>query len=162
MRHLATNRKKQASLLLVVVSRIPVLAINVALVTAHSELVFRGYLVWKHYAAIIDSAVTTSRNAIFDLQFEISGRTVSPDDKRVALDDGLGSDFADHGAVCHSPISRIALPPGKCLTIENRTKSWFVAREWLRPIALFGDVGLAGLRLRHLLTFQWQTTRAGH
>src|SRR5262249_5255607 len=47
----------------------------------------------------------------------------APDDKGVALDHGLGSNFTNHGAVFHAPIFRITLPPAKCFAIEYRAKS---------------------------------------
>src|SRR5215813_4331125 len=158
MSHLSTNSEKQAPLLLIVVACIIVPTINIALVTAHRELVFRCYFVWDHYTAIIDSAITTGRDAVLDLQFKILGSAAPPDDKGVALDHGLWSNFTNHGTVFRAPIFRITLPPAKCFAIEYRAKPWLIAGERLRAIALLRDVALAGSCLRR----QLQRTKSSH
>src|SRR5215469_6018905 len=127
MGYLSPHSEEQTPFLLVVVPGITVLPIDVALITPHGEFVFRRYRIGDHYASVIDSAVPASRDAVVHLKFKIRRSAIAPDDKRVALDDGFGSNFTHHVAVFHAPITWIALPTTQRLAIEDRTEAWLIA-----------------------------------
>src|SRR5580658_9510351 len=119
MRHLSAHRQEQTPLLLVVIAGVLVLAVDIALIAAHRELVRGSHFVWYHHAAIIDAAVAARRDPVIHLQLEILGRAAPPDDEGVALDDRLRGDFAGHESVRGAPVFRIPLPPGERLAVEN-------------------------------------------
>src|SRR4051794_36628185 len=101
--HLTANGKKQTSLLLVIIPRIPVLAVDIALIPAHCELIVRGYLVGDDNASVVDPTVPAWGNAVFHLQLEITWAGSAPDDERIAFNNRFGCDLSHHYAIRHTP-----------------------------------------------------------
>jgi hypothetical protein len=111
MRDVAALRQKQAALLLVIIAGVQVLAVDIALIAAHGELVGGGHGVGNHHAPISNAVVAAGRDAVVDFEIEILRCAALPNDKGVASDEGLGRDFAGHDAIAArqyfgSPASR--------------------------------------------------------
>ena len=147
-RHLAAHGQKEPALLFVVVTRVAIASVDVALIAAHGKFVGRSNFVRYDYAAIIDPAIPALGDAEVHLEFEVGRLAAAPDDKGVALDDGLGLDLAHHRAVLDAPVSGVAFPTMQRLAVEDLLEAGLFARERFGAVALLGHVLLPGARAR--------------
>ncbi len=116
--HLAAEREEGAAAFFVVLSGPGEVAVNVALIAFQGE----GWL--RHLtAAVVDPAVASSADTVFDFEFEVGRQSAAPDRKRVGLEKRFGSDLADEASVFDAPVFRIGFPMGEGFTVEDRHKS---------------------------------------
>src|SRR5206468_9546469 len=135
VRHLAADSEEQAALFLVIVPRILLAAVEIALVAAHGEPVFRRHGIRNDRAAIVDPAVALTADPVFELQFEITRPRTAIHDEGIALDDCGRCDFTDELAVLDAPVGWVPLPARQRFAVEDRGEAWLIARHRFGSIA---------------------------